>query len=152
MKVGDEGADGLWTSEKGQALPWHCSTRCGSISLRRLLHYTGTDWRGIQPWILLTNYQRYVDQFVRWGMDEAGEFRQPYDRLIAPGGASPAAATTWRRPRRDRDRAMAPFQMPAYHLGRSDGQGGVRSSTSASGHRTPRTSRTTWRCCGRIAG
>ena len=39
-------------------------------SLRRLVHYTGTDWRHVQPWILLTNYHRYVDQFVRWGLAE----------------------------------------------------------------------------------
>ena len=38
-------------------------------SLRRLVHYTGSDWRHVQPWILLTNYHRYVDQFVRYGME-----------------------------------------------------------------------------------
>ena len=37
------------------------------------MHYTGTDWRDIQPWILLTNYQRYVDQFVQLGLGRAGE-------------------------------------------------------------------------------
>jgi AMP nucleosidase len=95
-------------------------------SLRRLLHYTGTDWRSIQPWILLTNYQRYVDQFVRWGLDELADPASPYDRLVAPGGTvgargdDPAeaeariAGAPWHR-----------FQMPAYHLARGDGQGGV---------------------------
>jgi AMP nucleosidase len=95
-------------------------------SLRRLLHYTGTDWRGIQPWILLTNYQRYVDQFVRWGLNELANDDGPYDQLIAPGGtvasrdeemveaASRIATAPWYQ-----------FQMPAYHLKRSDGQGGV---------------------------
>jgi AMP nucleosidase len=125
--VGDEVADGLWTSAEGQPRPLALFDAVRvDYSLRRLLHYTGTDWRGIQPWILLTNYQRYVDQFVRWGLDELANPASPYNRLTAPGGAianrgdNPAeaearlAAAPWHR-----------FQMPAYHLARGDGQGGV---------------------------
>jgi AMP nucleosidase len=125
--VGDEVADGLWTSEAGQPLPLALFDAVRvDYSLRRLLHYTGSDWRCIQPWILLTNYQRYVDQFVRWGLDELADAASPYDRLTAPGGVvavrgdDPTAAEVrlagapWHR-----------FQMPAYHLARADGQGGV---------------------------
>jgi AMP nucleosidase len=125
--VGDEVADGLWTSEEGQARPLALFDAVRvDYSLRRLLHYTGTDWRSIQPWILLTNYQRYVDQFMRWSLDELTDPASPYDRLIAPGGAvavrgdvpveaeARLVATPWHR-----------FQMPAYHLTRADGQGGV---------------------------
>jgi AMP nucleosidase len=125
--VGDEVADGLWISEPGQALPLALFDAVRvDYSLRRLLHYTGTDWRHIQPWILLTNYQRYIDQFVRWGLSELGNPASPYDRLIAPDGVvalrgddpveaeARLAAAPWHR-----------FQMPAYHLGRGDGQGGV---------------------------
>ena len=76
--VGDEVADGLWTSGEGQARPLALFDAVRvDYSLRRLLHYTGTDWRSFQPWILLTNYQRYVDQFVRWGLDELAQPRQP---------------------------------------------------------------------------
>jgi AMP nucleosidase len=125
--VGDEVADGLWTSEEGRARPLALFDAVRvDYSLRRLLHYTGADWRSIQPWILLTNYQRYVDQFVRWGLDELAASASPYDRLIAPGGAVASrgddpivaearlAVAPWHR-----------FQMPAYHLARADGQGGV---------------------------
>jgi AMP nucleosidase len=125
--VGDEVADGLWTSEQGQPLPLALFDAVRvDYSLRRLLHYTGSDWRHIQPWILLTNYQRYVDQFVRWGLDELADPASPYERLIGPGGAVASrgddpitsevrlAAAPWHR-----------FQMPAYHLTRADGQGGV---------------------------
>ncbi len=125
--VGDEVADGLWTPAPGQPLPLSLFDAVRvDYSLRRLLHYTGTDWRDIQPWILLTNYQRYIDQFVRWGLSELADPASPYHRLIAPGGAiaergdDPAAAEAriaaapWHR-----------FQMPAYHLARADGQGGV---------------------------
>ena len=125
--VGDEVADGLWTTEPGQPRPLALFDAVRvDYSLRRLLHYTGSDWRHIQPWILLTNYQRYVDQFVRWGLDELTDPGSPYQRLVAPGGAvasrgdHPAeaearlAAAPWHR-----------FQMPAYHLVRGDGQDGV---------------------------
>jgi AMP nucleosidase len=125
--VGDEVADGLWAFEEGEPRPLALFDALRvDYSLGRLQHYTGTDWRCIQPWILLTNYQRYVDQFVRWGLDELGDPGSPYDRLIAPGGVVAArgddladaaeriAAAPWFR-----------FQMPAYHLARSDGQGGV---------------------------
>jgi AMP nucleosidase len=125
--VGDEIADGLWTSEAGQALPLALFDAVRvDYSLRRLLHYTGSDWRHIQPWILLTNYQRYIDQFVRWGLDRLADPGCPYDRLIGPGGVVASrndapveaevrlAGAPWHR-----------FQMPAYHLTRLDGQGGV---------------------------
>jgi AMP nucleosidase len=125
--VGDEVADGLWASEPGQPLPLALFDAVRvDYSLRRLLHYTGSDWRCIQPWILLTNYQRYVDQFVRWGLDELADAGSPYGCLTAPGevvvrrgddaadAEARVAAAPWHR-----------FQMPAYHLARADAQGGV---------------------------
>ncbi len=125
--VGDEVADGLWTTEPGQPRPLALFDAVRvDYSLQRLLHYTGSDWRRIQPWILLTNYQRYVDQFVRWGLDELADPASPYQQLVAPGGAVASrgddaaeaaarlAGAPWQR-----------FQMPAYHLARGDGQGGV---------------------------
>ena len=125
--VGDEVADGLLTTEAGAPRPLALFDAVRvDYSLRRLLHYTGTDWRHIQPWILLTNYQRYIDQFVHWGLKEIGDDTSPYNRLIAPGGVTaerggdPAAAAA--------RLAAAPwyrFQMPAYHLARTDRQGGV---------------------------
>ncbi len=123
--VGDEVADGLWMVAAGEPMPLGLFDAVRvDFSLRRLMHYTGTSWRDIQPWILLTNYQRYVDQFVRWGLDQLADPASPYDRLIAPGGveigratadaAARVAAAPWQR-----------FQMPAYHLARADGQGGI---------------------------
>jgi AMP nucleosidase len=125
--VGDEVADGLWAFEEGHDRPLALFDAVRvDYSLNRLRHYTGTHWSSIQPWILLTNYQRYVDQFVRWGLDELANPNSPYDRLVAPGdivaardddltdAAARVAAAPWFR-----------FQMPAYHLTRNDGQGGV---------------------------
>jgi AMP nucleosidase len=122
--VGDEVADGTWTQEPGEALPLSLFDAVRvDYSLRRLVHYTGTDWRTVQPWILLTNYHRYVDQFVRRALDELAR-EGPFQRLVMPGGIvierGRAAGeidgliteSPWHR-----------FQMPAYHLIRADGQG-----------------------------
>ena len=124
--VGDEIADGTWAHGVGTALPLALFDAVRiDYSLKRLVHYTGSDWRHIQPWILLTNYHRYVDQFVEWGVMQLRS-DSPYGALHLPGGgkivrglsdgdiADLVAAAPWHR-----------FQMPAYHLVRSDGQGGV---------------------------
>jgi AMP nucleosidase len=124
--VGDEVADGLWTSGEGQTRPLALFDAVRvDYSLRRLLHYTGTDWRSIQPWILLTNYQRYVDQFVRWGLDELSSPPSPYDRLIAPGAVVARGDDPIQAEMRLTAAPWYRFQMPAYHLARADGQGGV---------------------------
>ena len=125
--VGDEIADGLWEFSPGRARPLALFDALRvDYSLRRLTHYTGTDWRCVQPWILLTNYQRYVDQFVEWSLRELAAADGPHDRLVLPGGAIArrgmaeeaarglAAAAPWHR-----------YQMPSYHLLRRDGAQGV---------------------------
>jgi AMP nucleosidase len=122
---GAELADGLWTTPDDAPLPLALFDAVRvDYSLRRLVHYTGTDWRCVQPWILLTNYQRYVEQFIRLGLAELARPDSPYDRLVLPGGGvigrggDPAeagqlvAAAPWHR-----------FQMPAYHLCREGSSG-----------------------------
>jgi AMP nucleosidase len=125
--VGDEIADGLWTPPKGEPMPLSLfdATRT-DYSLKRIVHYTGADWRHVQPWILLTNYHRYVDQFVTWGVDQI-RGSSPYDALVLPGGVTLGrqgiAVAEW-----ERAVTSSPwhrFQMPAYHLLRKDGEGGV---------------------------
>ena len=39
-------------------------------SLHRLRHYTGTSPRAFQNFVLFTNYQFYIDEFVRLGHEE----------------------------------------------------------------------------------
>ena len=68
---GDEVADGLFERKEGEPRPLALFDAVRTdFSLRRLVHYTGSDWRHMQRWILLTNYHRYVDQFVRWGREQ----------------------------------------------------------------------------------
>jgi AMP nucleosidase len=124
--VGDEIADGIWEAKDGDPLPLALFDAVRiDYSLKRLQHYTGTHWGLTQPWILLTNYHRYVDQFIGWARARINE-GGPYEALHLPGGGiitkgmSDAEATAviehtpWHR-----------FQMPAYHLARNDGKGGV---------------------------
>jgi len=125
--VGDEIADGLWVFEDGQPRPLALFDAVRvDYSLRRLIHYTGTDWRMIQPWILLTNYHRYVDQFVNRALDEMARPDGVYERLVLPGGGAVAAGDDPAAARAVI--AEAPwhqFQMPAYHLLRRGGEDGV---------------------------
>jgi AMP nucleosidase len=122
--VGDEVADGQWEVAEGEPRPLALFDAVRvDYSLRRLVHYTGSDWRHAQNWILLTNYHRYVDQFVRWGL-ECLSRPGPYERMVLPGGTEIGrgddpdqadgviAASPWHR-----------FQMPAYHLVAPEGQG-----------------------------
>jgi AMP nucleosidase len=115
--VGDEIADGLWKFREGEARPLSLFDAVRvDYSLRRLVHYTGCDWRSLQPWILLTNYHRYVDQFIRWGIDQVrGE--GPFEKLVLPGGVTIDAETG--QEQAEALAAAAPwhrFQMPAYSL------------------------------------
>jgi AMP nucleosidase len=124
--VGDEIADGTFDLQTGEALPLSLFDAVRiDYSLKRLHHYTGTHWSKTQPWILLTNYHRYVDQFVQWGLARLAE-DNAYDALHLPGGA------TIRRGMSDAeahkiitDSPWHRFQMPGYHLSRSDGEGGI---------------------------
>jgi len=125
-EVGDEVADNDWRAAPGEPLPLALFDALRvDYSLRRLVHYTGTDWRAVQPWILMTNYHRYVDQFIRWGVAELGREGSPWTSLVLPGGITIGRGET------DRADALAAtsiwhrYQMPAYHLTRADGQGGV---------------------------
>lgn len=85
-------------------------------SLARLRHYTGTSEQQFQRFVLLTNYQRYVDAFVEWGCAqlETGE----YSEFVEPGERVHRAGTV---PEGDAQNPLP--QMPAYHLKRQDGDG-----------------------------
>ncbi|WP_204262771.1 AMP nucleosidase [Methylobacterium sp. BTF04] len=117
--VGDEIADGLWHDEPDAPRPLALFDAIRvDYSLRRLVHYTGCDWRDVQPWILLTNYHRYVDGFIRHGLERLARGEDGLERMILPGGLSVSreeaasvdptaliAASPWHK-----------YQMPAYHL------------------------------------
>ena len=87
-------------------------------------HYTGTapDW--FQNFVLFTNYQFYIDEFVRLGHAAMADENSEYIAFIEPGNVVtrriglPAKAG-------DELGAAPPRlpQMPAYHLARADHSG-----------------------------
>jgi AMP nucleosidase len=122
--VGDEIADGQFDVAPGAERPLALFDAARvDYSLRRLVHYTGSDWRAMQPWVLLTNYHRYVDQFIRWGLEQlrAGA---GVEKLVLPGNVTIEA----RHSEAEAEALLAGlvwhrFQMPAYHVVRKDGRG-----------------------------
>ncbi|MDR3514138.1 MAG: AMP nucleosidase [Caulobacteraceae bacterium] len=114
--IGDEVADGFWDMnlEPSRPLALFDGLRT-DFSLARLAHYTGTPAEHVQPYVLLTNYQRYVDEFVRWGCAELAREGSRYESLSCPGGVVITRGT----PDPERVAAEAPWsrrQMPAWHL------------------------------------
>lgn len=85
-------------------------------SLHRLQHYTGTLPEHFQGFVLLTNYQRYVDEFIQFAIQQINDENSEYTSLILPGNIS------CRRLEDIPTNTKLP-QMPAYHLKRADGMG-----------------------------
>ena len=86
-------------------------------SLARLHHYTGTSPEHFQNFVLLTNYQRYVDEFISLGRALVG--KDGYDGFVAPGNiVLPSTPRASGGPEPGSPRYLP--QMPAYHLKRPD--------------------------------
>jgi len=112
--IGDEISDGMFDLTRDFPLAQFDGLRT-DFSLARLRHYTGTPVEGVQSYILFTNYNRYVDEFVRWACDQLKDPASPYETLVCAGGIvitrdtpDPGAAVM--------DAAWKKHQMPAYHL------------------------------------
>ena len=117
--IGDELPDGLWDASLSATRPLALfDAPRTDFSLARLKHYTGTPAGDFQQYILLTNYHRYVDEFVRWACARLGE-DGPYQALSCSGGAVIDRQVDGPGPDPGRaiaDGAWRRHQMPAYHL------------------------------------
>lgn len=92
-------------------------------SLRRLVHYTGTDWRHFQRWVLLTNYHRYVDQFIQLAVEQLLK-DGTFEKLVMPANTViEAGLSATEVERRIRHTPWHRYQMPSYHLVGPDGEG-----------------------------
>ena len=112
--IGDEISDGLFDLGEDFPLAQFDGLRT-DFSLARLRHYTGTPVEAVQSYVLFTNYNRYVDEFVRWAMQQLRDPSTPYQSLVCAGGVvidrdppDPERAVM--------DAAWKKHQMPAYHL------------------------------------
>lgn len=103
------------------------------LSIMRLRHYTGTAGRHFQNYVIYTNYQFYIDQFVRICRDimaptddpELRRERSQYTAFVEPGNR--VSTNKNLIDPGEVDEAGTPLnrlpQMPAYHLKRADGSG-----------------------------
>ena len=130
----DEIANGTHVTPPGHAMPLSLFTAPRvDLSLQRLRHYCGTSAHHFQDYVIFTNYQFYIDQFMRIAhelMERADDptlrkDRQQYESFVEPGDrvilnknlsthsdiSAPGAKLT-RMP-----------QMPAYHLKMPGGRG-----------------------------
>ena len=122
--IGDEIADGYWQAGPDAVRPLGLFDALRTdFSLQRIAHYTGAPADDVQPYLLFTNYHRYVDEFVRLACAELQREGTPYERLSCAGGVVITRDTP------DPERAVADgawrkHQMPAYHL-MAEGRRGV---------------------------
>jgi AMP nucleosidase len=93
-------------------------------SLHRLRHYTGTLPEHFQNFVLFTNYQFYIDEFIALGRAAMADPASEYVAFVEPGNV-----TTWRAtapgaaPASEGNSPPRLPQMPGYHLVRADRSG-----------------------------
>ncbi len=88
-------------------------------SLHRLAHYTATSPSHFQNYVLFTNYQFYIDEFIEFSKNALKDPESGYEAFVEPGNRITTSdgivenSTPSRQP-----------QMPTYHLKRQ-GQCGI---------------------------
>jgi AMP nucleosidase len=101
------------------------------LSLQRLKHYTGTSAEHFQKFVVFTNYQFYVDEFIRDCHElmaltdntaDLAESRE-YVAFVEPGNIVTPNANVENAPASGGTKPPRMPQMPAYHLKRADGTG-----------------------------
>ena len=122
-EIDDNIANGIYRQTVGTAKPLSLfSAERVDYSLSRLRHYSGTSPGHFQRFVLFTNYQSYVDEFIEFGTREI-ESGTTFRAFVEPGNAvhiNPRLSEE----RPSGKRTAKPPQMPAYHLIK-DGHMGV---------------------------
>ncbi len=103
------------------------------LSLQRLKHYCGTRPEHFQNYVLFTNYQFYIDEFIRLGRDMMSKTDDPklrckrgkYCAFVSPGDNVVLSENVEKHTDKESEGARLERlpQMPAYHLKRPDGNG-----------------------------
>jgi AMP nucleosidase len=129
--VNDSIANGTFASGPNDVHPLALFTAPRvDYSLHRLRHYCGTSPEQFQNYVLFTNYQFYIDEFVQLGRammqatDDPSlrELRLRYTAFVEPGNLIQHNANLGPAHTEGAAAARLP-QMPAYHLKRADGSG-----------------------------
>ena len=94
-------------------------------SLHRLRHYTGTVAEHFQNFVLFTNYQFYVDEFIALGRAAMVDPNSEYIAFVEPGNVVTHRVDLGTTDEvSDRGAAQRLPQMPGYHLVRA-ARGGI---------------------------
>jgi AMP nucleosidase len=120
----DDGiANGTYEARPGEAQPLSLFTAPRvDYSLHRLRHYTGTGPEHFQNYVLFTNYQFYIDEFIALGHAAMADPNSEYVAFVEPGNVVTHRAGL---PPQDTPGVPPPRlpQMPGYHLVRADRAG-----------------------------
>jgi AMP nucleosidase len=122
----DDGiANGTYVPRPGEALPLALFTAPRvDYSLHRLRHYTGCAPEHFQNFVLFTNYQFYIDEFIALGQAAMRDPQSEYVAFVEPGNLITRRVNL---PVQPGDELGAPPprlpQMPSYHLKRADNSG-----------------------------
>ena len=93
-------------------------------SLHRLRHYTGTAPDHFQNFVLFTNYQFYIDEFIKLGHAMMADPACEYEAFVEPGNVVTRRVASASRLGDELGAAPPRLpQMPAYHLVRGDNSG-----------------------------
>jgi AMP nucleosidase len=103
------------------------------LSILRLKHYTGTLAKHFQNYVIFTNYQFYIDEFIKIGHETMKKTDDPllqaerevYCSFVEPGNKVIANKNIEGNSIEDEEGASLSRmpQMPTYHLKRADGSG-----------------------------
>ncbi len=122
----DDGiANGTYEPGPGEAQPLSLFTAPRvDYSLHRLRHYTGTAPEHFQNFVLFTNYQFYIDEFVRLGHEAMADATSEYIAFVEPGNVVTRRIGTTEKPGDELGKVPPRLpQMPGYHLVRADRSG-----------------------------
>lgn len=130
----DEIANGTYVLKDGQAKPLSLfiAPRV-DLSLQRLKHYCGTSPAHFQNYVIFTNYQFYIDEFIKISHEMMTKtddlllqrMRSDYDAFVEPGDRvtlNKNLSIYHEGVGKEFKLSRMP-QMPAYHLKRADGSG-----------------------------
>ena len=129
--IDDTIVNGAWSVRDNDALPLALFTAPRvDLSMQRLKHYSATSPKHFQNFVMFTNYQFYVDEFVKTGralMEKTTdpallEYGSQYTAFVEPGEMVTYNQNLLDKAPEGEHRLNLP-QMPAYHLKRADDNG-----------------------------
>jgi len=98
-EIDDDIVNGVYLTQENDIKPL-ALFKAGRIdlSLKRLEHYTGTNPKDFQKFVMFTNYPFYVDEFLEYGKKQVESRKSKYKNLVISSELETLS------------------QMPAYHL------------------------------------